>query len=402
MEFDIIIIGGGIVGLATARELQRRYPHKSLIVLEQEPRLAAHQTGRNSGVIHAGVYYKPDSLKARFCRQGNQETIAFCRQHNIPFEQCGKLIVATQEKELPRLDDLYRRALDNGLEVQRWDAQQARAAEPNIAALGAIHVRASGIVDYRKICQRLAEQIKTDGGQVLLNHQVVNLRQETQHVGIQTSQTWLTAKTLIACPGIQADRIVSLLGVSPKFRMVPFRGEYFQLAPEKHDIVKHLIYPVPDPTLPFLGVHVTRMIDGSLTVGPNAMLALSRYGYRKGDINWRDLLDTLTYPGFVRLMLNNLRPGLDELISSISKSMYIKRVRAMYPGLQPQNLLPYPSGIRAQAVFPDGTMVDDFLFERSHRALVVGNAPSPAATSAFPIARHIADMAEELLAYQEE
>ena len=398
MEFDIVLIGGGIVGLATAWELRCRYPDKSLVVLEQESKLATHQTGRNSGVIHAGVYYKPSSLKAKFCQKGNQEILAFCRQHYIPFERCGKLIVATQARELPRLDNLFHRALNNGLEAQLWDAQQAHAAEPNIKALGAIHVGSSAIVDYRMICQTLLELIRVSGGQVMLNHRLIDLQQKTHHLSIQTSQSCLTGKTLIACPGIQADRIVSMLGVTPKFRMVPFRGEYFQLIPDKNDIVKHLIYPVPDPTLPFLGVHITPMIDGSITVGPNAMLALSRYGYNKRDIDWQDLVSTLTYPGVARLLWNNLRPSLNELISSISKTMYTQRVRAMCPMLKSKDLIPYPSGIRAQAVFSDGTMVDDFLFESSNRVLVVCNAPSPAATSAFPIARHVADMAEDLLA----
>ncbi len=389
MEFDYILIGGGILGLTTAYRLQQQDPAKSILILEQESELAAHQTGRNSGVIHAGVYYQPGSKKAEFCRLGNQATIAFCQQHGIPYNQCGKLVVATNDKEHQALLSLFQRAQQNQLDVSLLSAQELSEAEPNITGVSAINVPTTGIVSYKAICIKLAALLQENGATLKTNCKVLDLKEESLAVTVDTDQGEFKAKQLIACPGIQADRFARMLGLSVDFQMVPFKGEYFKLPAKHNGIINKLIYPVPDPEMPFLGVHLTRMIDGSVTVGPNAVLAGSRYGYNRTQICPKEMFQTLTYPGFRKLMLKNLGSGLAELKSSLSKSSYLQLVNKYCPELTKADLLPYPPGIRAQAVAPDGSLIEDFLFAQSQRALVVCNAPSPAATSAFPIAEHI-------------
>ncbi|WP_082540535.1 L-2-hydroxyglutarate oxidase [Pseudolabrys sp. Root1462] len=396
LDADIAIIGGGIVGLATAREILRRFPELSVVVLEKEDRLAAHQTGRNSGVIHAGVYYAPSSLKAQFCRDGVAATTEFCREYGIAFEQCGKLLVATDEDERARMDDLYERCQQNGIAVERLDATELKKREPHISGVGALLVPSTGIVDYGEVAQAMAGGITKAGGTIATGREVTAIREDGNGVTIETATGTLRVRHLVACGGLMADRLARMSGVALDFRIVPFRGEYFRLAPRHDRIVQHLIYPIPDPTLPFLGVHLTRMIGGYVTVGPNAVLAFAREGYRFASVNLRDLAETLAYPGFRKVMTKNLRSGMNEMMNSLSKTRYLALCRKYCPELEADDLLPYRAGVRAQAVLADGTLAHDFLIEATARTLHVCNAPSPAATSSIPIARHIVERAVTL------
>ncbi|GAA0682369.1 L-2-hydroxyglutarate oxidase [Marinobacterium maritimum] len=393
--FDFIVIGGGILGLSTARQLQQRFPGKRVLVLEKESSPAQHQTGHNSGVIHAGVYYKPGSMKARFCKEGNEATKAFCREHDIPFDECGKLLVATNELELERMQGLIGRCAENELPIEVLDAEQLKAREPNITGVGGIFVPSTGIVSYTRICEKMAELVAAEGGEVRYNAEVRRIRELTDRVEVETELELFSGNFLVSCAGLMSDRVVRMLGQKPDFKIIPFRGEYFLLPPEHNHIVNHLIYPIPDPDLPFLGVHLTRMIDGTVTVGPNAVLAFKREGYRKTDISLRDMAEMLTYPGLLKMLARNLKPGLMEMKNSIFRRGYLEQVRKYCPQLTLEDLTPYPAGVRAQAVAKDGSLVDDFLFVNTERALVVCNAPSPAATSAIPIGAHIVDQVAE-------
>lgn len=393
--YQVIIIGAGIVGLSTAMQLQRRYPDWKILVLEKESGPAQHQTGHNSGVIHAGVYYTPGSLKAKFCLAGNAATKAFCQEHAIDFDVCGKLLVATSELELQRMQALWTRTEANGLERERWSAAELNEREPHITGLGAIYVPSSGIVDYRAVSAKMAELFIQAGGEIRYQSQVLGLQEQANGVSVQLAGSSLQAEYLVSCSGLMADRVVRMLGLTPGFKICPFRGEYYQLPPRLNQIVQHLIYPIPDPAMPFLGVHLTRMIDGSVTVGPNAVLAWKREGYRKGAISWRDSLEMLSYPGILKVLANNLVPGLQEMKDSLFKSGYLQRVRKYCPSLQAADLQPYPAGVRAQAVSAQGELVDDFLFVNTARTVNVCNAPSPAATSALPIGQYIIDTAQE-------
>lgn len=393
---DFIVIGGGILGLATARELQQRYPGKRVLVLEKEAGPARHQTGHNSGVIHAGVYYKPGSLKARFCKEGNAATKTFCREHGIPFDECGKLLVATNAIELERMQALIGRCAENELPIEVLDAEQLRAREPNIVGVGGIFVPSTGIVSYTRICEKMAEQVVAEGGEVRYNVEIRTIRERADQVELESEQELYVGNFLIACVGLMSDRIVRMLGQTPEFKIIPFRGEYFLLPPQHNRIVNHLIYPIPDPDLPFLGVHLTRMIDGTVTVGPNAVLAFKREGYRKTDFSLGDTAEMLSYPGLLKMLARNLKPGLMEMKNSLFRRGYLEQVRKYCPQLTLADLKPYPAGVRAQAVAKDGSLVDDFLFVNTDRALVVCNAPSPAATSAIPIAAHIVDQIEDI------
>lgn len=393
---DFIVIGGGILGLATARELQQRYPGKRVLVLEKEAGPARHQTGHNSGVIHAGVYYKPGSLKARFCKEGNAATKAFCREHGISFDECGKLLVATNAIELERMQALIGRCAENALPIEVLDAEQLRAREPNIVGVGGIFVPSTGIVSYTRICEKMAEQVVAEGGEVRYNVEIRTIRERADQVELESEQELYVGNFLIACAGLMSDRIVRMLGQTPEFKIIPFRGEYFLLPPQHNRIVNHLIYPIPDPDLPFLGVHLTRMIDGTVTVGPNAVLAFKREGYRKTDFSLGDMAEMISYPGLLKMLARNLKPGLMEMKNSLFRRGYLEQVRKYCPQLTLADLKPYPAGVRAQAVAKDGSLVDDFLFVNTDRALVVCNAPSPAATSAIPIAAHIVDQIEDI------
>lgn len=393
---DAVVVGAGIVGLATALEWLQRRPGSRVLVVDKEDHVAAHQTGHNSGVIHAGIYYAPGSMKARFCKQGAQWTRDFCDANGIAYRNTGKLIVATNELELERMHKLYERALVNELEVELVDADELRRREPAVVGLGAIFLSSTGIVDYREVCAAMVRRITEAGGEVRLGAPVVGIHESLSEVSVDLATAAggterIYAHQLVVCGGIQADRLAAMAGLEPDFRMVPFRGEYYRLAPQHSQIVETLIYPVPDPDLPFLGVHLTPMMDGSTTVGPNAVMGFSRDGYPRLSFSARDMADVARFGGFWRLARGMLRTGLQEQWDSVNKAGYLKRVQKYCPQLGREDLLPYPAGIRAQAVRSDGSMVEDFHFLQTERMLHVGNAPSPAATSAMPIARHLVD-----------
>jgi L-2-hydroxyglutarate oxidase len=390
MRYDFCVVGGGIVGLATARELLLQRPGASLLLLEKETALARHQTGHNSGVIHAGVYYAPGSLKARLCREGNRDTKEFCAAHDIPVEVCGKLIVATNELEAGRLAELRARCQANEIETDEISGTALRALEPRIAGVAALLVRSTGIVDYRRVALALADEVQRLGGTIKSGARVWGIDEGESGVQVVLAgDEKIAMQRLIVCAGLQADRMARLAGLKVDFRIVPFRGEYFQLPPEKSTIVRHLIYPVPDPTLPFLGVHLTRMIGGEVTVGPNAVLGFSREGYGHFSFNFRDAAATLAYPGFWHVLRQHWRSAMSEFRGSVLRGRYLKECRKYCPELSLHDLLPYRAGIRAQAVMRDGTLQHDFLFGDTPRTVHVFNAPSPAATAAMPIARMI-------------
>lgn len=394
MIYDFCVIGGGIVGLATGMELLRRQQGASLIVLEKESVLARHQTGHNSGVIHSGIYYAPGSLKADLCKRGAEATKNFCAAQNIPFDVCGKLLVATSPLEMERMRALYARAQQNGLEVEQIDAAELRRREPNIEGLGALFVNTTGIVDYKQVCNAMAAVITAQGGEIRLGTNVTGIGELPGGVRVEAGEFQCEAKMLISCAGLQSDRLARLAGMEIDHQIIPFRGEYYQLPAEKNGIVKHLIYPVPDPDLPFLGVHLTRMIDGSVTVGPNAVLGFSREGYPKFSFSAQDVAEYARFPGFWKTIGENWKSGITEMRNSLFKQGYLELCRKYCPSLRVSDLLPYEAGIRAQAVKRDGTLVHDFLFAQTARMLHVCNAPSPAATSAIPISEMIADRLE--------
>jgi len=393
-HFDYVIVGGGIVGISTALQLQQQYPSKRILVIEKETQLALHQTGHNSGVVHAGVYYPPDSLKAKFCRQGLKDTLAFCLQNDIPFEQCGKLIVATDELERQRLLGLYERCQENNVKVDWLDAAELRREEPNVVGLAAIRVADTAITDYPRLTRVMAQQYESLGGRLLCASEVIDLNEGRDQVDLslrvdRVDKVRIRADFLIVCAGLMADRMARMMDIEIDFQIIPFRGEYYQLPHHLNGLVKHLIYPVPDPQLPFLGVHLTRMIDGSITVGPNAVQGLKREGYGKINVSLRDCWELLRFPGFWRLLSKNFATGAREWKNSLCKRGYLNLVNKYCPSVELRHLQSYPAGIRAQAVLADGSLVHDFLFARSRRSLHVCNAPSPAATSAFPIGGYI-------------
>ena len=396
--YDFIIIGGGILGMSTAMQLKRAWPERRMLLLEKEAGPARHQTGHNSGVIHAGVYYTPGSLKARFCLEGNRATKAFCDEHGIAYDTCGKLLVATSELEMERMQALWERTAANGLEREWLSAGELAEREPNITGLGGIFVPSSGIVDYAAVTRAMAAEFERMGGEIRYGAEVTALEERRQEVVVGSGAGTFTGRYLVSCSGLMADRVVRLLGQEPGFTICPFRGEYYRL-PEKHNaIVNHLIYPIPDPAMPFLGVHLTRMIDGSVTVGPNAVLAFKREGYRRRDVSLGDMARMFSDPGILKVLGRNLRPGLTEMKNSLHKRGYLELVRKYCPSLTLGDLEPYPAGVRAQAVSRDGKLVDDFLFVNTRRTVNVGNAPSPAATSALPIGAHIVDKVREMVA----
>ncbi|MFT4040540.1 MAG: L-2-hydroxyglutarate oxidase [Thermomicrobiales bacterium] len=393
-DFDVVVIGGGIVGLSTAMQLTQRYPGVSVAVLEKEPELASHQTGRNSGVIHAGVYYQPGSLKARFCREGVVATEAFCDERGIPYEQCGKLLVATDRDELPRMDALYERAKQNGIVIEKLDQMEVARREPRIRSLGGLWSPTTGIVDYGRIARAMADVVREADGAVMTGTEVLHIEEAPSGVVLETARDRIRARQVISAAGLQADRLARMAGVETDFRIVPFRGEYYRLGEDKNDIVQSLIYPIPDPDLPFLGVHLTRMIGGYVTVGPNAVLAFAREGYTFGEVNAKDLLEMARYPGFRKVIKANLKSGVQEMAGALVKARYLALCQRYCPELALGDLQPYRAGVRAQAVLPDGTMVHDFLIGETARTIHVLNAPSPAATSAIPIGKHILGLAE--------
>ncbi len=391
--YDFVVIGGGIVGASTALSLVKTYPEKRTILIEKEKTFATHQTGHNSGVIHAGVYYEPGSLKAKFCREGLEETINFCDLHNIPYENCGKLLVATSELELARMDVLFERCRHNNIDVEIIDREKLQKIEPNIKGVGAILVKSTSIVNYQSITKKIIEQYEALGGEYLLDTEVVNLTENSDAIEIITNNETLKSSYLISCAGLMADRIAKMLDLEINFRIVPFRGEYYKLCEKHNTLVKHLIYPIPNPELPFLGIHLTKMIDGSITVGPNAVLGFKREGYGKINFSPRDVLEMLSFKGFYKVIRSHFKSGITEMLNSKYKRGYLKQVNKYSPSIKLEDLQPYPAGIRAQAVLDDGTLVHDFLFVESERSIHVCNAPSPAATSAMPIGKYISEKA---------
>ena len=391
MRYQFVVIGGGIVGLSTAMHLLERFPGCALLLVEKEPELACHQTGHNSGVIHAGVYYAPGTLKARFCRAGSEATIAFCVEHGLAFERCGKLLVATDALELQRLLALIERCKQNGIEAHQLDAAQLREREPHIVGVGAAWVPSSAIVDYRAVARAMATIVQSRGAEIRLGQRVDAIEECAGHVTVASEQQHFETERVIVCAGLMADRLAALCGLAADFRIVPFRGEYYRLPPHMNGLVRHLIYPIPTPELPFLGVHLTRTIDGGILAGPNAVLSLAREGYRKGAFNLPDVLELLRFGGFYRLARAHVRTAWAEQWSSWSRAAYARLCRKYCPELRAEDLTEHPSGVRAQVVMRDGTLMHDFLIRRTARTLHVCNAPSPAATAAIPIGRYIAE-----------
>ncbi|KXK61026.1 hydroxyglutarate oxidase [Micromonospora rosaria] len=384
-----VVVGGGIVGLAVAHRLLTDRPGDRVTVLEKESGWAAHQTGHNSGVIHAGVYYKPGSLKATLCRAGSASMVEFCARHDLPYQVCGKLIVATDRAELPRLHDLHQRALANGLPVRLVDAAEAAEYEPHVAAVAALHVASTGIVDFGAVCRTLAGLLADGGAELRTGAEVTGVTDRPEGVVVTTTTGEVVADVLVNCAGLHADRISRLAGVPTPVRIVPFRGEYHELTPQRRDLVRGLIYPVPDPQFPFLGVHLTRMVDGSVHAGPNAVLATAREGYSWGRFSPRDVWDALSYRGLWALGRRHYRYGLTEVTRSLSRRRFAASLARLVPELTAADIVPAGAGVRAQAIRPDGTLVDDFLIVEAPRQVHVLNAPSPAATSSLEIARHI-------------
>ncbi|HEX6343329.1 L-2-hydroxyglutarate oxidase [Umezawaea sp.] len=393
----IVVIGGGIVGLATANELANR--GKQVTVLEKEPHWAAHQTGHNSNVVHAGLYYKPGSLKARMSVAGNASIIEFARDNGVPYEVCGKLVVATSEDELPRLAALAERAEANGVPAKMISAEEAREHEPEVATVAALRVESTGIIDFPAICAALVRRLTEHGADLRLDSPALAIRRASTGGGVEvaTPRGVVRADALVNCAGLHSDRVAKLAGLSPSATIVPFRGEYFELRPERRHLVRGLIYPVPDPALPFLGVHLTRMLDGSVHAGPNAVLALRREGYRWRDVSPSDLLDVARFPGTWKLARKFAKTGLEEVLRSFSRKRFAASLARLVPAVGEDDLVKAEAGVRAQAMLRDGSLVDDFLVETSPRQVHVLNAPSPAATGSLEIAKHVSGLVVEQL-----
>jgi L-2-hydroxyglutarate oxidase len=397
--YDVAIIGGGIVGMATAMALAQQRPGLSLVVLEKEDRLAAHQTGHNSGVIHSGLYYKPGSLKARNCVAGREALVRFCREQDIAHERCGKVVVATREDQIPALDELERRGRANGLEgVQRLGPEAIREHEPHVTCVAGLRVPETGIVDYTQVTRAYARLVQKAGGEIRRNARVVGFWREPDRLVLETTQGTVRCRNLINCAGLQCDRVARMCGVDPGLRIVPFRGEYYELVPEAHGLVNALIYPVPDPKFPFLGVHFTRMVGGGVEAGPNAVLAFKREGYGKFSFSPRDALDILTYVGFWRMTFKYWKTGLGEFYRSFSKRAFVTALQGLIPELGMEDVHPGGAGVRAQAMEPDGFLVDDFRIVEGENMIHVLNAPSPAATASISVGRTIAQMAADRFA----
>lgn len=391
MIYDAVVVGGGIVGLATARALSRRDPSLRLLVLEKERDLAAHQTGHNSGVIHTGIYYKPGSLKATLAVSGSRKMVEFCRDNGIAHDICGKVIVATNEQEIPQLDKLQARAAENGVRAQRLSVQELKELEPHVHGLAALHVPDAGIADYPGVARKIAEQLAATGNDIRKNATVESIRTDRGEKVVTAGKTEIRARFLVNCAGLQSDRVARMDGLNPGVRIIPFKGEYYNLVPGKRSLVRNLVYPVPNPDFPFLGVHFTRMINGEVHAGPNAVLSLAREGYRKLAFNARDTGSIASYAGFWRMAAMHWTEGAREGFRSASKDAFVRSLRALIPEISRDDIVPATPGIRAQAVMPDGKLCDDFLMLDGERSLHVCNAPSPAATASLEIGRMIAE-----------
>lgn len=391
MKYDVAIIGGGIVGLATAYHLAQTHPRRTLIVVEKEPEVARHQTGRNSGVIHSGIYYRPGSLKAENCRLGRESLIRFCEREDVAFEVCGKVIVAVEPDEVPRLEDILQRGRENGVACEGIGQERLRELEPHCAGIEAIHVSGAGIVDFVGMARRLADLIVEGGGTVRVNSRVVGIEERADGVHIETTSGTIEAAVVANCAGLYSDRIARMTGVEPGMKIVPFRGEYYELVEDARHLCRDLIYPVPDPAYPFLGVHFTRMYDGRVECGPSAVMAFAREGYRFADFNVGELAEVLAYRGFRRLAAQHWRTGVREMRQSLSKRLYLRGLQRLIPEVELNDLVPAPSGVRAQAVREDGSMVDDFLILERRRFVNVCSAASPAATACLNVGRLVGE-----------
>lgn len=388
--YDCVIVGGGIVGLAVAMKLVQLRNHCRVAVIEKEAEFGAHQTGHNSGVIHSGIYYKPGSLKARLCVRGANELIRFCAEHDVPFDICGKVVVASEPAEIPFLEELHRRGTANGIEGLRlMEPEEVREHEPNVSCIKGMHVPTTGIVDFQQVAQTYAQVFERSGGALFPGHKVTGVHDDRGTIRIQTNQGVFITRSLANCGGLYADHVARLTGLKPPCRIVPFRGEYYEILPARAHLVRTLIYPVPDPRFPFLGVHFTRMINGKVEAGPNAVLAWAREGYTKSTVSPAETLESLSYPGFWRLAARYWKPGFQEIRRSYSKGLFHRALKRLVPAIQREDLVPGGAGVRAQALKRDGSLLDDFLILPHGRTVHVLNAPSPAATSSLAIADHI-------------
>lgn len=390
MKIDIIIIGAGIVGLATALTLKERRPGLKVLVLDKEDRLAMHQTGHNSGVIHSGLYYKPGSMKARNCISGYHDLISFCRREEIPFEICGKVVVATSQEEVPRLEVLWERGNENGLKnLKKLSAAELAEYEPHVHGVAAIHVPQTGIVDYTRVSEAYAAVFQRLGGQIELGKEVTDIQPGTGDTTVVTDHSTFTCKLVVNCAGLYSDKVAAFTHQSMPYRIIPFRGEYYTLAPARQSLVNNLIYPVPDPNFPFLGVHFTRMLNGGIEAGPNAVLAFRREGYRRTDVNMAELSETLRWPGFRKVAGKYWRTGMGEMYRSFSKKAFTTALQKLMPEIRAEDLIPGGAGVRAQACDREGNLLDDFLILENDYAVNVCNAPSPAATSSLAIGQTV-------------
>ena len=390
-RFDLTIIGGGIVGLATGYRFLERFPDKTVVVLEKEDEVAKHQTGRNSGVLHSGVYYRPGSLRAQNCRTGKAAIEEFCRQQGIPFEICGKVIVAVEEQDLAQLDRTLANGTANGVRCEMIGPERLRELEPHCAGIAAVHVPESGIVDYVQVARRLAEIIAERGGRVVTGARATAIRRDSGRAVVETTAGEFAAEQVINCAGLYSDRVTRLSGIRPSTRILPFRGEFYKLKPEAHHLIQALIYPSADPNFPFLGVHFTKLIHGGFECGPNAVLAWAREGYRNSDINLRDMWEWFTYGGFWRMAGRHWRMGCEEMWRSFSKRAFVRALQRLIPEIRGEQLEWAPAGVRAQAVSPAGDIIDDFIIDETDRVVNVENAPSPAATAALNIGRLVVE-----------
>ena len=391
---DVLIVGGGLIGLSTAMHLKQMRPSNSVVLIEKDSEIASQQSGHNSGVLHAGIYYQPGSLKAQFCVEGNRALRTFCEAHEIPVVRCGKVIVASNEEQKARLGRLYERGMANGVPgLQLVSNSELRDIEPHVTGVSALHAPNSAIVDFRQVARKYAAVFKGAGGELRLGRRLLSGQPVGGKFRVVTESTEYEAGLVINCAGLHSDVVARQLGVDPEMRIIPFRGEYYRLTPEGRDLVRGLVYPVPDPALPFLDVHLTPKIDGEVEAGPNAVLATKREGYRRSDFSWREFAATLSYPGFWRLAARNVRPGLSEINRSLRKSVFVRDLRRLVPEIEPGHLMPGGSGVRAQAVDRRGNLVDDFRIEEGPGAIHVLNAPSPAATSSLMIGRFVANKA---------
>lgn len=388
--YDFVIIGGGIVGLSTAMALGQRYSGTRILVLEKEKTWAFHQTGHNSGVIHSGIYYKPGSLKAKLGREGNHSMVEFCQEHGIQHEVCGKVIVATNSQELPLLENLYQRGLTNGLTVRKIGPEELKELEPHVNGLSGLHVPSTGIVNYKQVAETYVRLIQAQGGTLQLGAKVEKITDTTEGVIVETANDTFQTRFLINCAGLHSDRVARLEQVKTEMKIVPFRGEYYDLKPEKRYLVKNLIYPVPNPNFPFLGVHFTRMIDGTVHAGPNAVLSFKREGYHKSDFNLQDFVEVMTYPAFWKLAGQNWQEGAKEIIRSFNKAAFVHSMQQLIPEIQADDVTPGHAGVRAQALMDDGRLMDDFVIIPGHHSIHVCNAPSPAATASLEIGKAVA------------